>query len=117
MFEAAKTADPQNVGAQINLGCLEFEKGAYEEASMYFLDALDIQPDDVEALSNLALSLKKTHYIEYARIAFEEAINISPGNTFILNNYMMFLLQNKNFTQYDAILPHAKRVMRKDQLN
>jgi Tfp pilus assembly protein PilF len=57
------------------------------------LDALDIKPDDEEAICNLALALKKTSYLEYAQIAFEEAVNVSPGNTFILQNYMLFLLE------------------------
>lgn len=39
----------------------------YEEAAIYFLDALEIKPDDEEALCNLALALKKTSlYLDYA---------------------------------------------------
>ena len=62
-----------------------------------FLDVLEIKPDDEEALCNLALALKRTSYLDYARMAFEEAVNVSPGNTFILTNYMMFLLEQKSF--------------------
>lgn len=117
MFKAAKDADRRNIGAIINLGCIEFEQGNYDEASILFLDALEIKPDDEEALCNLALSLKKTNYIEYAQIAFEEAVNVSPGNTFILTNYMMFLLEQKNFEQFDKVLPHARRIMDKNELD
>jgi len=117
MFKAAKDADRRNIGAIINLGCIEFEQGNYDEASISFLDALEIKPDDEEALCNLALSLKKTNYIEYAQIAFEEAVNVSPGNTFILTNYMMFLLEQKYFEQFDKVLPHARRIMDKNELD
>lgn len=68
----------------MNLGALEYERSNYESAAIRFLDALEIKQDDEEALCNLALSLKKTSYIEYAQTAFEEAVNVSPGNTFIL---------------------------------
>jgi len=84
MFQAANEADPRNIGAIVNLGALEFEKSNFENAAIRFLDALEIKQDDEEALCNLALALKKTSYTEYAQMAFEEAVNVSPGNTFIL---------------------------------
>ena len=49
-------------------------------------------------------------------MAFEEAVNVSPGNTFILTNYMMFLLEQQNFEQFTKVLPHARRVMDKQEL-
>lgn len=80
------------------------------------MDALEIKPDDDEALCNLALALKRTSYIDYAKMAFEEAVNVSPGNTFILMNYMMFLLEQQNFDQFAKVLPHARRVMDRTEL-
>jgi hypothetical protein len=41
----------------------------------------------------LGLSLKHTAYKEYAEMALEEAVNVSPGNTYVLFNYMMLLLE------------------------
>ena len=98
------------------MGALEFEANNYESAAVRFLDALDIKPDDEEAICNLALALKKTSYLEYAQIAFEEAVNVSPGNTFILQNYMLFLLEQKKFDQFNKVMTHAKRVMDKIEL-
>jgi Tfp pilus assembly protein PilF len=77
---------------------------------------LEIKPDDEEALCNLALALKRTSYLDYAKMAFEEAVNVSPGNTFILTNYMMFLLEQKSFNQFDRVMPHARRVMDSQEL-
>lgn len=94
MFTAASTADPDNMAAIVNIGCIEYEENQnYEEAAIKFLDALVIKPDDEETLCNLALALKKTSYLDYAQIAFEEAVKVNHGNTFILNNYMKFLLE------------------------
>ena len=112
MFKAAKQHDPQNIAAIVNIGCIEYEEHQrFDEAAILFLDALEIKPDDEEALCNLALALKRTSYIEYAKMAFEEAVNVSPGNTFILTNYMMFLLEQQNFDQFKKVMPHARRVM------
>jgi len=57
------------------------------------------------------LSLKHTAYKEYAELALEEAVNVSPGNTFVLANYMMLLLEQQNFETFKRALPHAKRIM------
>jgi Tfp pilus assembly protein PilF len=98
MFKAAVDADKTCIEAIVNLGAIEFEEYShYEEAAMMFLDALEINPSDEEALCNLALALKKTSYVDYARLAFEEAVNVSPGNSHILSNYLMFLLEQHNF--------------------
>ena len=117
MFQAANEADPTNIGAIVNLGALEYERGNYESAAIRFLDALEIKQDDEEALCNLALALKKTSYTDYAQTAFEEAVNVSPGNTFILQNYMLFLLELKKFEQFQKVMTHARRVMDKVELD
>ena len=86
----------------INMGVLLYEEFShFEDAAILFLDALETKPDDEEALCNLALALKRItspSYHEYAQKAFEEAVNISPGNTFILTNYMMFLLERSDYS-------------------
>ena len=117
MFKAAKQHAPENVPAIVNIGCIEYEEFQhFDQAAILFLDALEIKPDDEEALCNLALALKRTSYIDYAKMAFEEAVNVSPGNTFILTNYMMFLLEQQNFEQFRKVVPHARRVMDNKEL-
>ena len=117
MFKAAKQHEPTNVAAMVNIGCIEYEEFQhFDQAAILFLDALEVKPDDEEALCNLALALKRTSYLEYAKMAFEEAVNVSPGNTFILTNYMMFLLEQQNFDQFTKVIPHARRVMDRIEL-
>lgn len=67
------------------------------------MDALAIKPDDQEALCNLGLALKHTAYANYASLAFEEAIQVAPGNTFILTNYMMLLLEQNRFDMFRKV--------------
>ena len=101
----------RNPAALVNLGVIEYEFNRYEDAAILFLDALAIKPDDQEALCNLGLALKHTAYKEYASLALEEAVNVSPGNTFVLTNYMMLLLESQKFDDFKKVLPHAKRIM------
>ena len=50
-------------------------------------------------------------------MAFEEAVDVSPGNTYILQNYMYFLLEQQNFTQFEKVVTnHAKDVMEPEEL-
>lgn len=44
-------------------------------------------------------------------------MNVSPGNTFILQNYMLFLLEQKRFDQFQKVMTHARRVMDKNELD
>ena len=61
--------------------------------------------------------MKKTKYDSYAKIAFEEAIRSNPGNTFILLNYMLYLLELKDFDQFQKMMSHVKTVMAKDEID
>ena len=112
MFKAALIEDENNISAIVNVGCIMYEEQSdYENAAIRFLDALARKPDDEEALCNLALALKKTSYIEYAEMAFSEAIEVNPSNTFILSNYMMFLLEHVKLDQFKKVLTLAKNVL------
>lgn len=117
MFKAARQHDAVNIAAIVNIGCILYEEqNKFDEAALLFLDALEVKPDDEEALCNLALALKRTSYLDYAKMAFEEAVNVSPGNTFILTNYMMFLLEQQNFEQFNKVMTHARKVMDRQEL-
>ena len=58
-----------------NLGNLCFLEGKFEEACFQYLYSLQADPIDSECLCNLGLALAKTQYLDYANIAFEEAVN------------------------------------------
>ena len=72
---------------------------------------MEIEPNDDDTLCNLGLVLTKINYNDFAKIAFEEGININPGNKIILQNYMLFLLEIKQFEKFTSIMSHAKKVI------
>ena len=49
-----------------------------------YLEALEIEFNDEDALCNLGIVLSRIQYNDYAKLAFEEGININPGNKLIL---------------------------------
>ena len=75
------------------MGNLLYEDHEYEEAAIKYLESLEKDIDDAECLCNLGLALSSTKYKDYAKLAFEEAVNAQPGNSGILNNYLLFLLE------------------------
>lgn len=74
-YDKAKKIKSQNSKALNNIGNLLYESGKYEDACFKYLEALNVDIDDAEALCNLGLALCQTPYKDYANIAFEEAVN------------------------------------------
>jgi len=54
-YEAALRADPDHVGARLNLGVLLARRGDLDAAGRHFRHALDVRPDDGDALLDLGL--------------------------------------------------------------
>ena len=40
-------------------------------------------------------------------MAFREAIEVNPSNTFIIQNYLYFLLQEAKLAEFKEVLHHA----------
>ena len=102
--------------ARINLGNIYQLQSKYEQAAILYLEALEIDLNDEDALCNLGLVLSRIQYNDYAKLAFEEGININPGNKQILKNYLLFLLEIKHFEKFQTIMSHAKRVLDQEEL-
>jgi Tfp pilus assembly protein PilF len=55
--------------------------------------------------------LQRISYNDFAKIAYEEGIHVNPGNRALLKNYLLFLLEVKQFDKFQTVLIHAKRVL------
>lgn len=80
-------------------------------AALLYLQALELDPNDDDTLCNLGLILQKLNYNDFAKIAYEEGINVNPGNRALLKNYLLFLLEIKQFDKFNTVISHAKRVL------
>lgn len=55
--------------------------------------------------------MQKLNYNDFAKIAYEEGINVNPGNRALVRNYLLFLLEIKQLDKFNTVLTHAKRVL------
>ena len=62
----------------------------------------------MEVLSNLGNALAKLKDYQHAWVAFDEALKISPANTQIIENYLLCLLEGRQFEQFDEMLAKIK---------
>ena len=66
-------------------------------------------------LCNLGIALSQTDYDPmFATIAFEEALKANPHNEFIMENYLLYLVDSKQFDRYKRTIPNAKRLLDQD---
>jgi len=110
-FKEALMINQKESRAFTNLGLIYYESDKLEQSALSYLKALEIEPNDEETLCNLGMTLSKIRFNDYAKIAFEEAINVNPGHKVVLVNYLLFLLENKQFNRFANILTHASRIL------
>ena len=110
-LQQVKKINPREVASYNNKANILYLQEKFEEAAISYLRGLEIQPNDEDTLCNLGLVLSRINFHDYAKIAFEEGINLNPGNKVLLSNYLLFLLEIKQFDKFNTILNHARRVM------
>ena len=106
-----KKIDPRDSAAINNLANIFHEQDKFEQAAIMYLQALEIDPNDDDVLCNLGMVLQRIAYNDFAKIAFEEGIHVNPGNKALLHNYLLFLLEVKQFDKFQTVITHAKRVL------
>ena len=109
--EVINRIDPKEHSAYNNLANIHHEQGKYEQAALLYLQSLELEPNDDDALCNLGMVLQRISYNDFAKIAYEEGIHINPGNRALLHNYLLFLLEIKQFVKFNTVITHAKRVL------
>jgi Flp pilus assembly protein TadD len=51
---------------------------------------VNLDPDNAEALNNLAIALEQQGAFDKAREAYEKALKLKPGSLYIQQNYDLF---------------------------
>lgn len=95
--------------AIVNIGNLYQKKGKNADAATRYLEALE-QSDwknDPVTLCNLGLALSTTQYKDYAMMAFEEAVELSPGDSTIVQNFLICLLEWGHNDKFRQLWRHA----------
>ena len=75
---------------EIAFGIEVARKGLWNEARFRFERAVQLEPDNAEALNDLGVALEQQGEFARAREAFEKALKIAPGSLYIQQNYDLF---------------------------
>ncbi len=75
---------------QINFGLKVAQKGLWQEAKFRFERAAKADPQSAAALNDLAVALEQMGDFAGARQAYEKALELKPGDTYIQQNYDLF---------------------------
>lgn len=83
-------------------------RNKFSEGEEHFKKALELNPDHVETLTNLAYSKTVNHYYEEAESLLEKALKISPNFVFALNNRAVLYGIERNFVKAIDLLKDIK---------
>ena len=75
---------------EVEFGVDVARKGLWQEARFRFEKAIAADPDNPEALNNLAVALEQQGDFDKAREAYEKALKLKPGSVYIQQNFDLF---------------------------
>lgn len=111
LFNTGETvSDKDNAVVHTRLGMEYLSLGQLTVAQDKLLKAIELDSENVDAHDALAVLYEKITDFPKAQQHFEEALNLSPGNTGTLNNYGRFLCERGDFQTGIAYLKQAREV-------
>jgi Flp pilus assembly protein TadD len=90
LMPAAGGADVARSEDELRFGIEVARRGLWNEARFRFEKAVSLDPDNAEALNDLAVALEQQGEFQKARECYEKALKIKPGNLYIQQNYDLF---------------------------
>ena len=75
---------------ELSFGIDVARRGLWSEARFRFERAVALNPENPEALNDLAVALEQQGEFAKARESFEKAMKLKPGNLYIQQNYDLF---------------------------
>jgi Flp pilus assembly protein TadD len=87
---AAGSMPAASSGDEVQFGIDAARRGLWNEARFRFEKAVAIDPENADALNNLAVSLEQQGAFERARETYEKALKIKPDSVYIQQNFDLF---------------------------
>jgi Flp pilus assembly protein TadD len=81
---------PASSAGELGFGIEVARRGLWSEAQFRFERAVSLDPDNAEALNDLAVALEQQGEFAKARESFDRALKLKPGNLYIQQNYDLF---------------------------
>jgi Flp pilus assembly protein TadD len=85
--ESSTAADSRQ---EVEFGVEVARRGLWQEARFRFEKAVAADPDNAEALNNLAVALEQQGEFDKAREAYDKALKLKPDSVYIQQNYDLF---------------------------
>jgi Flp pilus assembly protein TadD len=79
-----------NSEEEVQFGIEVAQKGLWQEARFRFEKAVELEPENAEALNNLGVALEQQGDFQRAREAYEKALKLKPNSLYIQQNYDLF---------------------------
>jgi Tfp pilus assembly protein PilF len=87
---------------QVEFGIAVAQRGLWREAIYRWERAVQIDPTYAAAHNNLAIAYEHEGELDKARAAYEKAVELEPGNSFIKQNYELFKEINDRTSRQDS---------------
>lgn len=106
--------DPKNFDVLAGLGNVYFDHSRWPEAETWYRKALEVRPDDVNVLTDLAVTLRNQGRGEEALAMLDRVLKMDPGHWQALYNRIVVL--NFDLHRHDEALTALEQLkaMRKD---
>ena len=102
-WEKIISEEPENKTVLFNLGVIYQEEGNYQKAIEIYQKLISIikskGESDIEVKSALAYCFQQSKNIDEAKSLYDEVLNQSPDNAFVLYNLGVLLNEKKEFKQ------------------
>src|SRR5690349_21262558 len=76
--------------AQVEFGMEVAKKGLWKEAVVHWKKAISIDPAYAAAWNDLGIAYEQLGQFAEAREAYEKAVTLDPGSSYIRSNYDLF---------------------------
>jgi len=96
--------------ALFDVGYAHLENRAYGPAQASFRAALEVRPDFLEALVNLAWALEKDGLLGEAETCYRRALELDPASLGAHRNLGVLLVRQKRFQEAEAVYHRALRL-------
>ena len=91
-----------NAKAQVQFGIRVAQLGLWREAVTHWERAVKLDPTYAPAYNNLAIGYEHQGDFDKAREAYEKALELSPNNAYIKQNYELFREINDRTNKQDG---------------
>jgi Flp pilus assembly protein TadD len=90
LLAPSPTKTAGSAAQELGFGIDVARRGLWTEAQFRFERAVALDPENAEALNDLAVALEQQGEFTKAREAFDRALKLKPGNLYIQQNYDLF---------------------------